>query len=279
MTPANSLLPDEDLDVARLIQAQLEADGIRLLLQARIGDIQEAKAETLIQVKDETVSADAVLIANPQTPRFSGLNLETVGVQWNQRGVLVNSRLQTTRSRIYACGSVLGGYGLSAIARCEAQIALRNALFLPRKAVDYRRIPYAIFTTPEIGRIGLTEAQAKRRYGDAVWMLKEPFKTVDQAQILNRITGFCKLIGHQNGEILGAHIVGAQAGELVQSIALVMNQGATIGTISHFPSIPTTLSTVITQAADQWRQRHWRTGEWRRDWAENWFNWRRSQVR
>ena len=97
--------------------------------------------------------------------------------------------------------------------------------------------------------------------------------------MLNRITGFCKLIGRQNGQILGAHIVGPQASELVQSIALAMNQGATIKTMSQFPAIPFTLSTVITQAADHWRQPQWRIGAWRRDWAENWFNWRRSQVR
>ena len=261
------------------MQAQLEADGIRILLQAHINDIQPANADTLIRVNEETLLADAILIASQPTPRLSGLNLETVGVQWNRQGILVNQRLQTTRPRIYACGSALGGYSLSAIARCEAQIALKNALFFPRKAVDYQCLPYAFFTTPEVGRLGLTEAQAKHRYGEAVWVLKEPFKTVDKAQMLNRITGFCKLIGHQDGEILGAHIVGTQAGELVQSIALAMNQGVTIGTMSQFPAIPTTLSTVITQAADHWRQHQWRIGGWRRDWAENWFNWRRSQVR
>ena len=278
VTSANSLLPTEDFDVARLLQAQLEADGVRILRRTQIGDIQSAEADTRIQVNDETLSADAVFIASPQTPRVAGLNLETVGVEWNQQGILVNRRLQTTRSRIYACGSLVGGDGLGAIGRCEAHIALQNALFLPRQAVAYQRIPYAFFTTPEVGRVGLTEAQAKRQYGETAWVLKEPFQTVDKAQLLNRISGFCKLIGRRNGEILGAHIVGAQASELVQSIALAMNQGATIGTLSQFPAIPTTLSTVLIQSADRWRQHQWRIGGWRRDWAENWFNWRRSRV-
>ena len=281
ITPAASLLPTEDLEVVRLIQAQLEADGVRILLQTQVRDLQSTEAETVIQCTDQLLAADAVLIASSPTPSVAKLNLESVGVRWNQRQVWVNRHLQTTRSRIYACGSILGGYGLSAIARREAQIAVNNALFLPRHVIDYQSVPYSFFTTPEVGRVGLTETQANQIYGgsESVWAVTTPFKNVDRAQMLNGLTGFCKLIGHQNGEILGAHIVGMQASELIQSIALAMNQGATLATINQFPAIPATLSTVITQATDQWRQRHWQIGQWRRDWAENWFNWRRSQVR
>ena len=281
VTPAASLLPTEDLEVVRLIQAQLEADGVRILLRTQISDIQSTASETVIRLQDQSLAADAVLIASSPTPQVSKLNLDSVGVRWNQRQVAVNRHLQTTRSRIYACGSLLGGYGLSAIARFEAEIAVKNALFLPSQAIDYQGLPYSFFTTPEVGRVGLTETQANQIYGEseAVWAFKAPFKSVDKAQMLSGVTGFCKLIGRPNGEILGAHIVGMQASELIQSLALAMNQGATLATISQFPAIPATLSTVMTQAADQWRQRHWQIGDWRRDWAENWFNWRRSQVR
>ncbi|MDJ0701732.1 MAG: NAD(P)/FAD-dependent oxidoreductase [Leptolyngbyaceae cyanobacterium MO_188.B28] len=285
VTPANSLLPTEDLDVVRLMQAQLEADDVRLLLRTRVSDIQSTEVEIVLKCEDQSLMADAVLIASSPTPHVSHLNLDSVGVRWNQRQVLVNRYLQTTRSRIYACGSMLGGYGLSAIAHREAQIVVNNALFLPRQVVDYPNIPYSFATAPEVGRVGLTEIQAQYLYGDlygqseAVWVFKAPFKGVDKAQMLNCVTGFCKLIGLQNGKILGAQIVGTQASELVQFIALAMHQGATVEELSQFPAISATLSTVITQAADQWRRRHWQVSNWRRDWAENWFNWRRSQVR
>lgn len=123
----------------------------------------------------------------------------------------------------------------------------------------------------------MTEAQARQRYGTDIRVLQQAFSDSLEAHLLEEPTGFCKLVAHRNGTLLGAALVGPQASDLVQTLALLVGQPDGMVKLADFPAIPQTLTDLLVGAAQLWQQQRWQPGRWRRDWAENWFNWRRSR--
>lgn len=265
------LLCTEDLEPARLIQAQLEAFGVEILLESPVTQVLRIDGKKWLQAGDRAIEADEIILVGKRKANIDGLNLEGVGVRFDDRGIQLNEKLQTTNPRIYACGSVAGGYSLSHVARYEASIALKNALFLPLLKVDYRAIPYVMFTNPPLARVGMTEAQAKRRYGKDVWVVKQDFKASDRAQLLGETTGFCKLVIRGNAEILGAHVVGTQAGELIGAIALAMKNKIKLSSIAStsFPWL--TFSEILQKLALEWQNQRFKTNKTLQNFLENLF--------
>ena len=270
------ILPKEDPEANLLIQAQLEAEGVRVMTDCRVTQVKWIQDKKWIQAGDRAIEADEILVAIGQQPHVDNLNLEGVKVEVDERGIRVNPKLQTTNSRIYACGDVLGGYRFAQLANYEARIALKNMLFLPWVKVDYRHISWAIFSDPELARVGLTEEQARRRYGDDVMVLRRYFKGVDKAQMRGETTGFCKILVLKNGEIIGAHLVGPEASELIDAIALAMQQGMKVSAIAHLPTIFPTLGDINSQTASDWSQQRLNQNLSKQNFLESFFNIRRS---
>ena len=125
---------------------------------------------------------------------------------------------------------------------------LKNALFFPFTKANYRVIPWATFTDPELARVGLTEQQARERYGDSIYVVKQDFAEVDRAQAEAATSGFAKFITRRNGEILGAHLVGASAGELIHEVILAMSHKLKLSALSGIHIYPT-LAEVNSKAA------------------------------
>ncbi len=273
---ASQILPKEDPEASLLVQAQLEAEGIRILTNSPVTQLRRIEDKIWVQAGDQAIEADEIVLATGYQPNVEGLNLEGVGVKYNRQGLELNEKLQTTNPRIYACGDVAGGYQFAHIAQYEASIALKNALFFPVHKVDYRGIPWAIFCDPQLARVGLTEAQARRRYGKDVFVVRQSFKTLDKAQLLGETIGFCKMIGRQNGEILGALIVSSQATELIGAITLAMRQKVKMKALADLPHLSPTLSEIIHKTALEWQQqRHSRNETLQKFW-EGFFNLRRN---
>lgn len=283
VTRTPQILPKEDLEASHLVQAQLEAEGIRVLTESPVTQVRRIEDKIWVQAGNHAIEADKILLATGQQPNVEGLNLEGVGVKYTQQGLKLNEKLQTTNPRIYACGDVAGGYPFTHIAQYEASIALNNALFAPLFKVDYRSIPWAILCDPQLARVGLMEAQARRRYGKDIFVVRQYFKTLDKAQISGQTTGFCKIIGRQNGEILGASIVGSEASELIGAIALTIRQKIKIkaspfGLASlhtDFPHISPTLSEIFHKTALEWQQQRLRQNSTLQNILEGFFNLRR----
>jgi len=238
-----------DADIAQLLQAILEADGIRVLTATPVTQIKQIGKKKWIQAGDRAIEVDEVLICVGYQPNIVDLNLEKVGVIWNRRGIKVNNKLQTTNPHIYACGDVIGGYPLANIANYEARIAVNNALLLPRAKVDYRSIPWAIFSQPQVAQVGLNETKAKYFYSD-VLVIQQHFKTLAAAHIQEELIGTCKLFTRRNGEILGATIVGCQASELINVISLAIAQKIKLNAIAQLAPIYPSFSEVFEQIAN-----------------------------
>jgi pyruvate/2-oxoglutarate dehydrogenase complex dihydrolipoamide dehydrogenase (E3) component len=229
---SNHLLPKEDPEAALVIQQQLESEGIRVITATRVERVEQIDGKKHLWAGTEKITIDEILVAAGRMPNIESLNLEAAGIEVEERGIRVNEKLQTTNPRIYACGDVIGGYQFTHVAGYEASVVLKNALFFPVTKANYRVIPWATFTDPELARVGLTEKQAKERYGDDVYVLKQDFAGVDRAQAEAATGGFAKIITRGNGEILGAHLVGASAGELLHEIVLAMSNNLKVSALS-----------------------------------------------
>ncbi len=241
------IMPKEDPEAAEVVEKQLISEGINIVKNARVQRVKVSDGKKYILAGDKEIVVDEILVSAGRTPNVESLNLEAAGVKYDKKGIKVNEKLQTTNPKIYGCGDVIGGYQFTHVAAHEAVVVIQNSLFFPSKKVDYRVIPWATFTDPELARVGLTEEQARNRYGDDVYVLKQPFAGVDRAQAEAATAGFNKIITRGNGEILGAHMVGPSAGELIHEIVLAMNYKLNVSALTGIHIYPT-LSEVNSKA-------------------------------
>lgn len=250
------ILPKEDPEIAQLLQAILEAEGVRVLTDTTVTQVKGIEDKKWIQADRAAMEFDEIVLCAGQQPDLEQLNLEAVGVRTQRRHLRLNQKLQTTNSRIYACGDAIGGYQFTHIANCEAKIALRNALqnalFSSQCQVDYRNIPWLVFTDPPLARVGFTAAQARQKYGNDVLILQQYFKTLALAQIRDEMTGICQLVVRRNGTILGAAIIGSQAGELINVIALAIAQKLKIDAIADLVSVYPSWGGILAQTATEY---------------------------
>ena len=215
------ILPQEDLDLVWLLQAQLEAMGVEIRVDAKISQIAHIDGQKWLQAGDLALAADEIVVINRRQPNIAGLNLAKVGVEYSKDRINVDRRLRTTNPEIFACGDLIGGYSLPDIAKYEASIILKNTLFFPWYKTNYASLPWAVLTQPNFARVGLSEQLAKQKHG-AVYVVREEFNRLLQAQVSDRTAGMGKLLVRENGEILGCGIIGDRASELISIIALMM---------------------------------------------------------
>lgn len=278
VTRGPRLLPSCDHQMAQLATGILTAAGVKVHLECPILSVHPSSAGDGVELHTETapLTADYLTLATGLVSDLRPLNLESLSIRPDRFGLLVDDHLRTRHRRIYACGAVLAAAQDGDFARYEAQVAVRNALYLPRRTVNYRTIPRQIPTLPEIAWVGLSERQAHRWYGAAAQAFSLPLGASLKAHLQDQTSGLCKLIVHENGEILGGHWVGPQAAEMIQILALFMQQGGRCQHLDQFPALVHSWGELLQRSAHLWQQRRWQPGRWRRDWAENWFNWRRS---
>lgn len=236
-------VPSIDADLSKLIQREMKKRGIVCEL-ARTASKAEV-SDTGVQVtlgpspfvkdlpasaqKESVLEADVVLVAVGRVPNTSGLGLAEAGVETDQRGwIKADARLQTSVPGIYAVGDVLGPARimLAHVASMEGLVAARNCLGAA-EAMDYAVVPAAVFTSPEVATVGLTEAQA-REQGFNVACPQSNFRELGKAQAMGELAGLFKLVvDADSGKLLGAHLAGAHVSDIIAEPTLAMQLGAT----------------------------------------------------
>ncbi|MCL6436331.1 MAG: NAD(P)/FAD-dependent oxidoreductase [Leptolyngbyaceae cyanobacterium HOT.MB2.61] len=278
ITPAAHLLPNEDIETVHLIQAQLEAEGVRVFTRTSVTQVRQIQEKKWVQAGNQAIETDEILLATGWEPDVSSLNLEAVDLRPNSLGIQVNPKLQTSNPRIYACPGLSDRHYIPHLAVAQAKVALKNALFFPILTMNDHNIPVVIHTNPELARVGLTEHQAVEQYGKDVVILRQAFQTLTRAQIRGETTGFCKFILRRSGKILGAQIVGAQAGEMIGAIALAMQRRLHIQTLAKVVYPSATFAEIISQTAHQWNRLRLERSPGLQDCLEGFFDFRRSQL-
>jgi pyruvate/2-oxoglutarate dehydrogenase complex dihydrolipoamide dehydrogenase (E3) component len=225
------LLPREDADVTLELQKALEKEGIRFLLGSRPTQVDKQNGQISLRVEtggsSETLRGSHLLIATGRRPNTDDLGLETTGVQLTPQGFIqVNGRLETKVPGIWALGDVKGGPAFTHISFNDYQIVYGNLIEGKDLSTDRRLVPYAVFTDPQLGRVGLTEQEA-RAAGHKLKVGKIPMAWVARAIEREETAGLMKVVVDADTDrILGAAILGSEGGELVQILEFVMLAGA-----------------------------------------------------
>lgn len=261
---ADRLLPREEPEVAALLQAQMEEDGVRVLTGWRVERVEgENPGETRLHLSRDTermvIEGDQLLLALGRVANVRGFGLEELGVTLAAGGTLaVDGFLATNYPSILAVGDVAGPYQFTHVAAHQGGYAAVNALFAPLKRfrVDYRVIPTATYTSPEIARVGLNQGEARAR-GIPFEATRFPLAELDRAITDGDRQGFVEVLTVPGRDrILGATIVGTHAGERLAEFVLAMNQGLglrkILATVHAYP----TLMEANKQVAGRWQQAH-----------------------
>lgn len=256
------LLDKEDPEAAEIVQAEFLREGVELILSSRLDRVEKTATGKKIYYQqdgvEKTIEVDEILVGAGRSPNVEGLNLEAVGVQFNQKGIVVNDYLQTTNPKIYGAGDICMKWKFTHAADAAARIVIKNTLFSPfglgRSKLSNLVMPWVTYTDPEIAHVGLYEKEAQAQ-GLATDTIKIPFSSVDRAITDGETNGFIKVL-HQQGSdrILGATIVARHAGEMISEVtlAIVTKQGlnALSGVIHPYP----TQAEAIKKAADAYRK-------------------------
>lgn len=228
------MLPRDDPEAAAAVRQALQADGVVLRERTDIERAEKTEDGVALVLADggRRLAGSHLLVAAGRKANVEGLDLDKAGVCLTPRGIEVDARLRTTNPKIFAVGDVAGGPQFTHWAGYQAGIVLRNALFrLPAK-VNERVLPWVTFTDPELAQVGLTEAEARTRYGERIRVLRADFANNDRARAERNAQGFLKAIVDRRGRILGATIVGPQAGELIQPWGLAISGKLRIGALA-----------------------------------------------
>ncbi len=162
----------------------------------------------------------------------------------------MDSKLRTTAPRVWAAGDVTGKLLFTHVADYQARLLVRNMFFpFPSKA-DYSQVPWATFTDPTLAHIGLTESEARERHGSGIGIYRYPFHDLDRALTDREPHGLVKLITDSRGRLLGGHILGSRADDLIHQVATAMHAGAKIGSLSRMVHVYPTWPEAIRRAAD-----------------------------
>lgn len=251
------ILTKEDTDVSEQMLDSLRADGLTIRLNTNITAVtQNGEGTKVVLSSSEEGSVeqtfDKILIAAGRAPNVEGLGLDKIGVRVGRRGIEVNSKLQTSVKNIYGAGDVIGHYLFTHVAAFQAQLLVQNIFFPFSKTINYGVVPWTTFCDPEVARCGLTEAEAREKYGDVdVFTLDQT--DVDRAVAEGETQGFTKVIASRwRGKILGVHIVGANAGEVIHEYVLAMQAGISLRKLSGMIHVYPTFSSSTWRVAGKW---------------------------
>ncbi len=249
---AMKALGKDDPELSEVVLKHVQAEGLDVREGAKVEGVQPAPGGARVTFATaagtEVLDCSHILLATGRTPAIEDLNLEAGGIKYDRRGIQVNKGLVTSNSRVFAIGDVIGGPQFTHVAAYHAGIVFRRALFRLPVKVRENHLPWVTFTDPELAHVGLTEQAARDRHG-SINVYRWPFHENDRAQAERTTDGFIKAITNKKGRILGASIVGSQAGELIQVWSLAISQGLKISAMTRWVAPYPTLGEVNTRAA------------------------------
>ena len=223
---SNQLLSKEDRDIAEEVHKILEDDGIEILLNNPAVSIEKRNGINLkvsTQNGKKEIEGTHILVATGRRPNTDQLNLDAAGIETDQRGFIkVNNKLETSVSGIYALGDVKGGPAFTHISYDDYRIIKSNLLENGNRATDDRLIPFTVFIDPQLGRVGLSETEAREK-GYNIKIAKMPMSYVNRAIEIEEIRGLMKaVINADNDQILGCAILGIEGGEIMALLQMAI---------------------------------------------------------
>jgi pyruvate/2-oxoglutarate dehydrogenase complex dihydrolipoamide dehydrogenase (E3) component len=221
------LLTREDPDIAEEVAKILQQDGVEVLLNAKAIRVRRAEASIRLEVEQQghstTLDGSHLLVATGRVPNSDTLNLAAAEIQTDERGFIkVNDRLETTASGVYALGDIKGGPAFTHISYDDFRIIRANLLEKKNASTKNRQVPYTVFIDPQLGRVGLTETEARAQKRN-IRVAKLPMTSVARALEMDETRGFMKaIVDAETNQILGAAVLGVEGGEIMSALEIAM---------------------------------------------------------
>ncbi|MBN2394951.1 MAG: dihydrolipoyl dehydrogenase [Candidatus Atribacteria bacterium] len=246
------LLP-VDAEVANSLFEVLKKKGIRFSLNSKVQKIAEKNQKLSVLVKnnqgEKEILTEKVLISTGRIPDYEGLNHHGIGIELENNGIKVDQFMRTNIPGIYAIGDVVGKKMLAHVASTQGQIAVQHIAGF-QKPMSYRVVPFCVFSNPEVASVGLNEDEAKEKYQD-VNVFKFPYLANGKALSMNEQEGYVKMISNKkNNKMIGVHIIGAHASDLIAEASLALQKGCNALDIAETIHAHPTLSETFLEAAE-----------------------------
>lgn len=245
------VLPNFDTDIAKRLKASLNRRGINIINNAAVNSITQSGTVSYVgyemKGKQQQVETDIVLMAVGRAANVSSLNLQDIGIATDRRGIVTDKDLRTNVEGVWAVGDVNGKCQLAHAAEFQGQHVL-NVILGKKDHINLDIIPAAVFTRPEAAMVGLTTEQCKQQ-GIPVKAHKAFFRANGKALAMNETDGLVKILADDEEKILGCHILGPHAADLIQEVAVLMNNGGTLADLRDIVHAHPTLSEVVLSAA------------------------------
>jgi len=246
---AQSILPRFDQDISRLLKQQFLADGVDIV-HGVVGRVQQqGNVKTVVLNDGRELSGDQLLVAIGRRPVTEELSLEKAGVEFSEKGIKVNSRMQTSSRHVFACGDVTGLMPFTHVAEQQAGVVIANAIFRIPKRMHYRVIPAVVYTQPECAQVGVAQEEAEQDASASV--IQFDMQQLDRAIADNTTRGLLKLVVRK-GRITGAHAIGHHAGEILHELALAIQENMKLSKITTLVHAYPSYSQLNRRAASQY---------------------------
>ena len=245
-------LGKDDPELTSLLLERLREEGIAIREGALVERVEGRAGALRVTIRtgdrSDVVEGTHLLVAAGRKPNIADLGLEAAGIKYEKRGITVDAGLVTSNPSVFAIGDCTGGLQFTHVANYHAGIVVRRALFRMPAKVNNNLVPWVTYTEPELAHVGMTEEQARKAKGK-ISVLRWPFHENDRAQAERATEGHVKVVVDGKGVILGASILGAHAGELIQMWSLAISQGMKIKAMTAWISPYPTLSEVNKRVA------------------------------
>jgi len=253
---AARLLPREDPEISAVLQDAFAGEGINILLSANPVRVTRDGSDKEIVVGQDgathAIRCDEILVAVGRRPVIAALNVDAAGIKTNARGIIVDDRLRTNKSHIFAVGDCNGGPQFTHWAEYEARIATRNALYRGSSKRSMQTLPWVTFTDPEVARVGMTFDEARNASNDErIHEHVFPYSRLDRAVCESDTVGMIKVVVDKSDRILGAHIIGPGAGEALTEWVLAIEHRLPLSKIGSAIHVYPTLSRINRRVADE----------------------------
>lgn len=267
---APRVLAREDPEASALVEKQMEADGVRLLMGTAIERFERDGEDKVVIAGEHRIVADEILMALGRRPNTEGLGLEAAGVAFDRKGVVVNDHMRTSNPNIYAAGDVASRFQFTHAADFMARTVLRNALFFPSAKASDLIIPWCTYTSPAVAHVGPLAEELDKRSDLVAYTVS--LEEVDRAICDGKTDGFARIHADRRGRIVGCTVVSSHAGDLINEISVAMTHGVTLGGLANTIHAYPTQSEVLWKAAGAYNRS--RMTPTIKGWLQRWFRWR-----
>ncbi|MFC5584382.1 dihydrolipoyl dehydrogenase family protein [Nitratireductor kimnyeongensis] len=250
---ALTALGKDDPELTALALRNIRSEGVNVLEHTKVTQVEKrGRSAVRIYVEDadgtRSIDGSHLLIAAGRSANTASLKLERAGIEHDRRGIKVSSKLRTSNRRVYAIGDVAGGLQFTHVAGYHAGLVIRALLFRLPARENRAIIPWATYTDPEIAHVGLTEEEARKSHRK-ISSLRWPYSENDRAQAERKTEGLIKLVTDRKGRILGASIVGANAGEMINFWSLAISRKLGVRDIAGYVAPYPTMTEIGKRAA------------------------------